>query len=333
MKEVLEKLSLYQSLTSSECETVMDTIISGGATGPQVSALMMAYRMRFPSASEIKGFRNALLRVARNVNVPAENTIDIVGTGGDGKNTFNISTLSSFVVAGAGYKVVKHGNYGSSSVSGSSNTLQNLGCQFTNDEGILLHQLEKANICFLHAPLFHPALKDVAPIRKAFGLRSFFNLLGPLLNPIEPQYQLFGTSSLEISRLYVEVMAMTDRSYTIVHALDGYDEVSLTGPTDIRSDKVQTVLSPDAFDATAIEAASISGGETPDIAKQIFLNVLQGKATSEQEQVVLANAALAIQTLEDSQMSLLDAKAKAAESITSGAAFRSFNSFIEISQS
>ncbi len=331
MRKALERLSNYENLTRSESQSLMESIIHNEVAEAQIVALMMAYRMRFPTAEEILGFRDALIEVCIKPSLDASSAIDIVGTGGDGKNTFNISTLSCFIVAGAGYRVIKHGNYGSSSVSGSSNTLQNLGYHFSNETGNLQGQLDASNVCFLHAPMFHPALKAVATPRKSFGLRSFFNLLGPLMNPVEPHYQLFGTSSMEISRLYTNIMLQTQRKFCIVHALDGYDEVSLTGSVHIQHNDSQSVCEPRHFGSELVDPASISGGENPAQAQEIFINVLQNKASLAQQEVVLANAALAIQMMHASGIDLVEAKEHAKSSIESGKAYDCFQAFIKAS--
>ncbi len=331
MRAALERLSNYENLTRKESHGLMQTIINGETSDAQIVALMMAYRMRFPSAQEILGFRDALMEVCIKPNLDANNAIDIVGTGGDGKNTFNISTASCFVVAGAGYRVIKHGNYGSSSISGSSNTLQSLGYQFSHETDNLQRQLDASNVCFLHAPMFHPALKAVADSRKSFGLRSFFNLLGPLMNPVEPKFQLFGTSSMEISRLYTDIMMQTPRTFCIVHALDGYDEVSLTEAVHIQRNHTKSVYEPRHFGSDYVRAEDISGGANPAKAQAIFLEVLQAKGTKEQQEVVLANAALAIQMMDPTNLTLLDAKQKGLEAILNGKAYDCFQAFVKAS--
>ncbi|MEM6770222.1 MAG: anthranilate phosphoribosyltransferase, partial [Bacteroidota bacterium] len=247
-------------------------------------------------------------------------TIDIVGTGGDGKNTFNISTLSSVVVAGAGYPVTKHGSYGVSSNVGSSDVLTALGYTFTNKEDEVLHRLDRDGIVFFHAPLFHPAMKNVIPVRKALMVRTFFNLLGPLINPGQPKYQVFGTYSLEVSRIYDYILQEeTDRIYNIVHALDGYDEVSLTGGANVRNRQRQRILQPEDFGLSQVTPESLYGGETAAEGRAIFLAVLEGTATEAQRSAVCANAGLAIHTIHP-ERSLEDCVAEAAESLASGKA-------------
>jgi anthranilate phosphoribosyltransferase len=243
--------------------------------------------------------------------------MDIVGTGGDNKNTFNISTLSCLVVAGAGYKVTKHGSYGVSSAVGSSDVLIQLGYPFSNEQDVLLRQLEKANICFLHAPLFHPALKTVVPVRKQLGTKTFFNIMGPLVNPVQPTHQMFGTFSLELLRSYQYIMEQSGRKFSIVYALDGYDEISLTGDIKWVSNHSEKLLNPQHFNLQKINGQDLHGGETPEEAATIFLSVLENKATISQRNVVLANAGLAIHTIHP-EKSINDCVAEALESIESG---------------
>jgi anthranilate phosphoribosyltransferase len=243
-----------------------------------------------------------------------------VGTGGDGKNTFNISTTAAVVIAGAGYKVTKHGSYGVSSSVGSSDVLLALGYEFTNDQDTLLRQLDQSNICFLHAPLFHPALKAVVPVRRQLGMKTFFNMLGPLVNPAQPTHQVFGTFSLELSRLYHYVMQATEREYAIVYALDGYDEISLTGPAKVRTGHKESLLHPYEVGLPQLQPRDLYGGETPEEARDIFLAVLEDRATDAQKAVVCANAGMGIFTLREGKQRLGDCIAEARESIESGAA-------------
>ncbi len=319
MKKQLEKLFAHQRLDREEAGEALMRITAGEINDAQLAAFLTVFRMRPISAEELQGFRDALLERCVKVNWNDIESIDIVGTGGDGKNTFNISTLSCFVVAGAGYKVTKHGNYGSSSVSGSSNTLERLGYTFTNDSETLRKQLDEAGICFFHAPKFHPAMKHVGPVRKQLGFRTFFNLLGPLCHPLQPTHQLYGTSTLVISRLYQHIMQASTRKFTIVHALDGYDEISLTGNADIRGNAGKRVTTPTDFGLQSLFPGQLAGGETQDEAVRIFKSVLSGNGTSAQNDVVCANAGLAIHTIKPNQ-TLLDCVAEARESLMSGKA-------------
>lgn len=295
MKQILQYLFNHQTLTKAEAKAIMIEIAQNKFNETEVTAFITVFLMRSITLEEMQGFREALLELAIKVDLGTHDLVDIVGTGGDGKNTFNISTLSSFIVAGTGHKVAKHGNYGVSAISGSSNVLEELGYQFKNNAEDLRKDLEKANICFLHAPLFHPALKSVAPLRKGLGLRTFFNLLGPLVNPAKPKYSMIGVYSLEIARLYQYLLQKKSEDFMLVHALDGYDEISLTGDTKIFSKKGEEVLSAEELGFKNIAPESIFGGNTQEEAAQIFRNILEGKGSYEQNAVVMANAAKALQ--------------------------------------
>lgn len=319
MKAILERLFLHNRLSRSEAREVMLGIGEGSCNPAEMATLAAVYRMRPISIPELQGFRDALLELAVPFPLQGMEAIDIVGTGGDGKNTFNISTLSAIVVAGAGYKVAKHGSYGVSSAVGSSNVLQELGYVFTSDTDVLRRQLDRANICFLHAPLFHPALKEVAPVRKQLGVKTFFNMLGPLVNPAQPTHQLYGTYSLELSRLYQYIMQESGRQFAIVYALDGYDEVSLTGPFRFRTNAKDTLLSPGDLSMPTLKPEDLHGGDTPEEAATIFRGVLENRGAAAHEMAVVANAGLAIQTLCPGK-SWADCAAEARESIQSGKA-------------
>lgn len=319
MKKNLERLFAHEKLSREEAKQILLGIAQGEYNDIQVASFVTVYQMRAISIEELQGFRDALLELAVPFKLDGETTIDIVGTGGDGKNTFNISTCSSIVVAGAGYKVTKHGSYGVSSSVGSSNVLMELGYEFTNDTDVLRQQLDEVNICFLHAPLFHPAMKAVVPVRKQLSMKTFFNMLGPLVNPVQPTHQLFGTFSMELSRLYHYIMQASGRNYTIVYALDGYDEVSLTGDVKVRSSRGESLLSAADFGLPRLQAQDLYGGETAADAKKIFLAVLNDTATAAQKAVVCANAGMAIHTLNPTK-SLFDCVEEARESIETGSA-------------
>ncbi|MEO0733854.1 MAG: anthranilate phosphoribosyltransferase [Bacteroidota bacterium] len=320
MKALLNQLYAREPLSRQTAYETLRRIGHGEASGEEIAAVVSAINMRPGVLSEIQGFRDAMLELARPIDLQGRETIDIVGTGGDGKNTFNISTLSCVVVAGAGYPVTKHGSYGVSSSVGSSDVLIALGYEFTNDEDTLLRQLDTAGICFFHAPLFHPAMKNVAPVRRALRVRSFFNLLGPLLNPAKPKYQLFGTYNREVSRIYDYILQDTaEREYAIVHAIDGYDEVSLTSASSVRARNFQKLLTPEDFGLPRLQPAQLHGGDTAEEGKVIFLNVLNNTATTAQTDVVCANAGLAINVIKPEQ-SLVDCVAEARASLTSGKA-------------
>ena len=319
MRQTLEKLFAHEQLTREEARQTLLGIAREEYNDIQVASFVTVFQMRSIGMAELQGFRDALLELAVPLNVDGQTTIDIVGTGGDGKNTFNISTCSCLVVAGAGYKVTKHGSYGVSSAVGSSNVLLELGYEFTADTDVLLRQLDQANICFLHAPLFHPALKAVVPVRKQLGMKTFFNMLGPLVNPVQPTHQLYGTFSLELSRLYHYIMQASGREYSIVFALDGYDEISLTGSAKVHSSRGEQLLTPEDFGMYQVQPEALYGGETAAEAKSVFLDVLNDLATPAQKAVVCANAGLAIHTL-CPEKSLLDCVEEARESIETGSA-------------
>lgn len=321
MKALLQRLHQHETLSQSEAKQVLIDITNEQMNPTQLASFMTVFLMRSITIDELLGFRDALLELCVKVDLEGIESIDIVGTGGDGKDTFNISTLSCFIVAGAGYKVTKHGNYGSSSVSGSSNTLERLGYKFTNDIDQLKKELDEANICFFHAPKFHPAMKSVAGVRKQLGLRTFFNLLGPLVNPCRPTHQLFGTSSLEISRLYHYAMQESGKQFSIVHALDGYDEISLTGKFDIRNNAGHQVLNPSDIHKKQLQAKQLQGGETQEEAVRIFRNILEGNGTAAQIDVVTANAGMAIKTIKPKQ-SIEDCIQEATQALNNGNALK-----------
>lgn len=327
MKKILAHLFEYKTFTRREAYEILTNIASGKYNNSQIAAFMTAYGMRSIRVEELEGFRDAMYDLCLQLDFPGYKLIDLCGTGGDGKNTFNISTLASFVVAGAGYHVAKHGNYGVSSGCGSSNVMEYLGYQFTNDKEVISRQLEQANICFLHAPLFHPAMKTVAPIRRELGVKTFFNMIGPLVNPTNPHYQSVGVFSLELARLYGYLYQQTDKQYTILHALDGYDEVSLTGDFKTISNQGEHLHSIDQLGFTPISAEQIHGGETVEEAAKIFATVLNGEGTMEQNNVVLANAAVAIQTIHP-QKRFADCYYEAEASLIGEKALASFKKLI-----
>ncbi len=329
MKSILSKLFEHRELDREEARQMLVEIAKGKYNHVQVSAFATVYNMRHITLGELEGFRDALLELCVPLELNGMETVDIVGTGGDGKNTFNISTTSAFVIAGAGYKVTKHGSYGVSSAVGSSNVLEGLGYKFTNDGDTLRRQLDKAGICFLHAPLFHPAMKEVVPVRKQLGMKTFFNMLGPLVNPVQPQYQLFGTFSLELARMYQYIMQQTGRQFAIVYALDGYDEISLTGDAKIRTSESERLLSPEDFGKKRIDPQSLYGGETNEEAGAILLSVLRNESTQARKDVVTANAGLAIQCIHP-ERSILDCIDEAEESIVSGKAYKVFETLMKV---
>ena len=321
MKKILTRLIQYQQLEKEEAKQIIIKIADGQYNTSQIASFLTIFMMRNISLDELEGFREALQELCINVDLSEFNTIDLCGTGGDGKNTFNISTLSSFVTAGAGIKVSKHGNYGVSSGCGSSNVLEAVGVKFSNDKDYLKRSIEKAGICFLHAPLFHPAMKNVAPVRKQLGLKTFFNILGPIVNPSFPKNQLIGVFSLELARLYSYLFQKTNINYTILHGLDGYDEISLTGNTKIYTKKSENILSPEDFGVIPTKPESISGGKDVSSSVKIFMDIIKNNGTDAQNNVVCANAGMAIATI--LKVSHIEGFEKAKESLESGKALQS----------
>ena len=319
----------HKSLSREESHQVLLNIADGRYNDAQLSAFMTVFLMRAITLDELTGFRDAILERRNPVDFGDVKAIDIVGTGGDGKNTFNISTASCFVVAGTGRKVVKHGNYGASSVSGASNVLEQHGVKFTADLSRLDRSLSESGVCYLHAPFFSPALKSVGPVRKALGVRTFFNMLGPLVNPFMPRYQLLGVYNLKMLRLYNYLAQQEGIDCTVVHSLDGYDEISLTSPFKVSSSAGEQLYLPEDLGFETAPQESLSGGETVEEAAAIFDNVLAGRATKHQTDCVIANSAFAIHTLEP-ELSLTEAIAEARESIASGAALGAFRKFVDI---
>ncbi|GAA4959604.1 anthranilate phosphoribosyltransferase [Algibacter aquimarinus] len=330
MKDILNRLINHETISTEEAKQVIVNISNDMYNPSQIACFLSVYMMRSITIEELTGFRNALLELCVSINLSDFNAIDIVGTGGDGKNTFNISTLSSFITAGAGVNVSKHGNYGVSSTSGSSNVMENLGVKFSNDEDFLKRCLDEAGICILHAPLFHPAMKNVAPIRRELGVKTFFNMLGPLVNPSFPKNHVLGVFNLEVLRLYSFLHQNSGHNYNIVYALDGYDEISLTGKAKIVSNHTEKLFSPEDLGVSKIKQDAIFGGDTVEDAAKIFLNIINGKGTEAQNNVVCANAGLAIAT--SKQISHQEGFELAKESLFSGNAKTSLNKLIELSK-
>ncbi|MBC6989103.1 anthranilate phosphoribosyltransferase [Hymenobacter sp. BT491] len=323
MKTILTTLFDQQTLTRDEAREAMLQLGQGAANAAETAAFLAVYRMRPITVSELAGFRDALLDLSRNPQLGTHEVLDIVGTGGDGKDTFNISTLACFVVAGAGYKVAKHGNIGVSSICGSSNILAHFGYDFEASSDTLRHQLDRANICFLHAPAFHPAMRHAGPIRRELGVRTFFNILGPLVNPARPAAQLAGVFSLELLRLYQYLFQQTATRYAVVHALDGYDELSLTGEAKIGSAAGERLVTAETLGLPAYAPEELAGGNTVAESADLFLGVLEGRATPAQRDVVTANAALGLQCI-NPDFSFAEALDAARESLDSGKAREAF---------
>jgi anthranilate phosphoribosyltransferase len=330
MKQILEILYNQIYLSQGAAKALMLDIMEGKYSDIQIAAFLSAYNMRFPSVEEILGFRHAMMEKCVHIDLSAYEPMDIVGTGGDGKNTFNISTLASFVASGAGVKVAKHGNRGVSSASGSSDVLGTLGVKFSNKEDLLKKQLEEAGICFLFAPFFHPSMKVVAPARAEMKVKTVFNLLGPLANPASVKKGLLGVYALPIARLYNEVLRTLKGNFSIIHSIDGYDEVSLTGAIKTFDKEGEKMLNPADFGMEKIEDISLYGGETAEDAAKIFMNILKGEGTKAQNEVVCANAALAISLFYS--VSISEGVERAFESLNSGEALRRLQVLINLSQ-
>ena len=330
MKAILNRLIKHQSLTKEEARQMIINIADDKYNTSQIASFLTVYMMRSITLEELEGFRLALLELCNSVNLNEFNTVDLCGTGGDNKNTFNISTISSFISAGAGIKVTKHGNYGVSSGCGSSNVLEALGIKFSNKEDHLKRCLDQAGICILHAPLFHPAMKNVAPIRRELGVKTFFNMLGPLVNPSFPKNQITGVFNLELARLYNYLLQKTDINFTILYDLNGYDEISLTGNTKTFSKKSERLIKSKDFGLNRVNETDISGGKSIESSAKIFMDVIQNKGTKAQHDVVCANAGTAISTTLN--LSIREGFEKAMESLKSGDAFKAFKKLKKISQ-
>lgn len=330
MKNILNRLINHEILSKEEAKDVLINISKGAYNNSQMAAFMTVYLMRSITINELSGFKEALQELCIKVDFSAYDTIDLCGTGGDGKDTFNISTLASFIVAGAGYKVAKHGNYGVSSISGSSNVMEKMGVKFSNDIPFLTKTLETCNIAILHAPLFHPAMKNVGPIRKELGVKTFFNMLGPMVNPSFPKFQMVGVFSLELARMYAYLYQNTDLTYSILHGLDGFDEISLTDEVKIISNTKEQLIRPEDFKMPIQTLQAIKGGATIDEAADIFYQVISGQGKQEQNNVVCVNAAVAIATI--SQKPYDEALHLAKESLLSGQAKKQLDLLIQMSR-
>lgn len=327
MKQILNHLFENKTLSREQAKNILTLISQGMYNNSQMTAFMTAYCMRTVTVTELEGFRDAMLELCLSVDLGTDDLIDLCGTGGDGKDTFNISTLASFVVAGAGYKVAKHGNYGVSSGCGSSNVMEYLGYKFTNNTDDLKRTIDTANICFLHAPLFHPAMKTVAPIRRELGVKTFFNMLGPMVNPAMPKNQLVGVYNLELARMYAYLYQRSDKQYTILNALEGYDEISLTCDFKTFTPDGENVNTLKSLGFERLDPQAIVGGSTVAESAGIFMRVLTGDATTAQSNVVLANAALAIKTIKP-ESTFADCFYEAEESLVSKKALQGFKNLI-----
>jgi anthranilate phosphoribosyltransferase len=329
MKKILQYLFDHNTLTRDHAREVLVEISQGKYNEHEITSFVTVYLMRSITVEELMGFRDALLSLAVKVNLGVDDAIDIVGTGGDGKNTFNISTLACFIVAGAGQKVVKHGNYGASSVSGASNVMEQLGYVFKNEEAPLAKEVKEAGICFLHAPLFHPALKTVGLIRRNIGVRTFFNMLGPIVNPAQPKYQLIGVYNLEMARIYNYLLQSIGKNFTLIHSLDGYDEITLTTDTKVITNKGEYIMTPYQLGKKKVFSEELQGGKTVEEAAVIFKKIIQGKGTLSQNAVVISNAAMALFVTGKYATYELAFKA-AATSLESGAAYKCLEKLISL---
>ncbi|MDE0470830.1 MAG: anthranilate phosphoribosyltransferase [Ekhidna sp.] len=328
MKEILNRLTNSQILTRQEAKQVLTGLAKGEYNNSQVAAFLTIYLMRAIAVQELEGFRDAMLALCNPVDLEGYDAIDVCGTGGDGTNTFNISTTCSFVVAGAGVNVAKHGNYGVSSVSGSSNVLEYLGVKFSGDAVRMKKSVDESGICFMHAPLYHPAMRNVGPVRRELGVKTFFNMLGPMVNPASPPNQMVGVFSLELARLYGYLYQNTNKNFSIVHTLDGYDEVSLTNSFKLISNRSESLISPKSIGLRKWKQAKLHGGDTVKDAAKIFEKILSNEGDDAQNEVVFANAGLAIATAKE--VSIREGIELAKESLISGKAFAAFKKFLNI---
>jgi anthranilate phosphoribosyltransferase len=329
MKKILQYLFEHKTLSREMAKEVLVNIGNGMYNEHEITSFMTVYLMRSITIEELQGFRDALLELCVPVDLNGYDTIDIVGTGGDGKNTFNISTLSCFIVAGSGQKVTKHGNYGASSISGASNVMEQLGYKFKIQNEKLKREVDEANICFLHAPMFHPALKTVGSIRKNLGMRTFFNMLGPMVNPANPKFQLVGVFNLEMARIYNYLLQQSATAYTIIHSLDGYDEISLTNDTKVITHEGEKIMTPEQLGKRMVSPSDISGGNSVEEAAKIFLTILKGEGTWAQNAVALANAAMALNST-GKYLNYEEAYNAAVESLESGKAYEALKKLISL---
>jgi len=290
MKEILEYLFSGNTLSHTEAKESLLAVGKGLHTEVEFASFLTVFKMRPITSEELAGFRNAMNELSLKTDLSEYNAIDVVGTGGDGKNTFNISTLACFVIAGTGVNVAKHGNYAVSSTSGSSNLLELLGYKFSNEPKKLKADLERGNFCFMHAPLFHPAMKHIAPVRRALKVQTFFNILGPMINPSSPKYQVLGVNNQENFNHYKNVYKTLNVNYAIVNSHDGYDEISLTSETRIATNHKEFVLSPSDFGMKIIQPEKLFGGDTVEEAAKIFVDILEGKGTDPSGRPRLINA-------------------------------------------
>ncbi len=329
MKKILQYLFEHKTLSREKAKEILLQMSAGQFNDSEIASFITVFLMRSITIEELQGFRDALLELCVPVDMKGRAVMDIVGTGGDGKNTFNISTLSCFIVAGAGQQVAKHGNYGASSVSGASNVMEQLGYRFKNNVDELNKELDQTNICFLHAPFFHPALKVVGPIRKQLGVRTFFNMLGPMVNPAAPAYQLVGVYNLEMARIYNYLLQETGKAFTVIHSLDGYDEISLTNDTKVITNEGEKIMTPEQLGKRMVMQEDIYGGNTVEEAAKLFVKIIKGEGSWAQNAVVLANAAMALYGT-GQYKNYDDAYAAAVESLESKKAYQTLEQLINL---
>ncbi len=329
MKQILYRLFEHQYLGREEARKILEEIAAGKYSDTQVAALITVFLMRSISVEELSGFRDALMDMRLNIDLSEYSPIDIVGTGGDGKNTFNISTAACFVVAGAGYPVVKHGNYGATSISGASNVMEMHGVKFSSDRDKLARSIGECGMAYLHAPLFNPALKAVAPVRKSLAVRSFFNLLGPLVNPAKPAYQLLGVYNLPLLRLYSYTYQQSGVRFGVVHSMDGYDEISLTSEFKVTTAESEKVYTPEMLGMERCREEELYGGDSVEEASRIFDDVLQTKASRAKMNCVITNAAFAIRVI-NPQKSIEQCIDEARNSLYGMKALEVFNKFLSL---
>ncbi len=329
MRKILNFLFEHKTLTRKEAEEILINIARGNYTDPEIAAFLTVYLMRSITVDELSGFRDAMLNLCIRVDLNGFDTIDLCGTGGDAKDTFNISTLTTFIVAGAGGKVAKHGNYAVSSVCGSSNVMESLGYRFSSDNEKLKREIERSGVCFMHAPLFNPAMKNIAPVRKSLRVKTFFNILGPMVNPCFPEKQMVGVFSLGLARLYNYLYQQSDKNFIIVHSLDGYDEVSLTSPFKYISNATELLLSNEDLGLSSVKPEELFGGRSIDESVRIFTDILEGRGTAAQNNVVVANAGIGLKCYFPDK-SLSDCIGMARESLEGKQALQSLKTLIEM---
>lgn len=329
MREILNHLFEHKTLNRQDAEKVLTNIAGGIYSESEIAAFLTVYLMRSITVEELTGFRDALLKHCIKIDLSEFDPIDVCGTGGDGKDTFNISTLSTFVLAGAGLKVAKHGNYGVSSTCGSSNILEHFGYNFSSDSDKLKNEIDKTGVCFLHAPLFNPAMKNVAPVRRALKIKTFFNMLGPMVNPSFPKRQLIGVYNLELARLYNYLYQQSSMDYVIIYSLDGYDEVSLTSEFKCILNGVENIISPENMNYKRTLPSELKGGSNVSESADLFINILEGRGTETQNDVVIVNAQMAVKCYFP-EKAFEECREIATESLLSGKALKSFTKLIEL---